>query len=429
MTKKSRRKEHAARTLVVEAREARERARQRKYWTAAAIIGAVLGLILIAAVIDRVLVQPGQPVAMVDGRPISTDYFQKYVRLLRAEAQNRYLTAQQQLQQFGDDPTMAQFKSIIQQNAAQAQQDMATASQRAYDALVDAELVKAEAATRGVTTSDAEVQTEIDSLVAQGKGWLTVPQATAQAAFAITATATAQVQPTATPSPTPTAAPSPTASTAVTATTPTTATTDAPQPTPTPQHIMTGDEYKIEYQNLLTYYSRIGGFSEEEYRQLVRVQLLQRKLQAIFANQVETDAEQIHLRHLLVDSQEKADAAMARLKAGEVFTDVAKDVSIDTGSKDQGGDLGWAPRGTYVTAFEDAAFALTQPGQLSAVVPTQFGFHIIQLVDPAQKRPLEASALASKRSNALRDFLTKKRSDLSAAGKLVSYYSPAKDPK
>src|SRR5512135_288311 len=115
MSKRSRRKENTARSQVLQAREARERQRQRKYWTVAAVFGAVLAVILIAALVDRFVIQPGQPVAVVDGHAVSTAYFQKYVRLLRAEALNRYQTAQQQLQQIGDDPTMAQFKSIIQQ--------------------------------------------------------------------------------------------------------------------------------------------------------------------------------------------------------------------------------------------------------------------------------------------------------------------------
>lgn len=87
----------------------------------------------------------------------------------------------------------------------------------------------------------------------------------------------------------------------------------------------------------------------------------------------------IRASHILVDSEEKANAALARLKDGEVFDKVAMDVSMD-GSAAQGGDLGYFPMGKMIPEFEEAAFALKE-GETSGLVKTEVGYHIIKLVD------------------------------------------------
>jgi len=85
---------------------------------------------------------------------------------------------------------------------------------------------------------------------------------------------------------------------------------------------------------------------------------------------------EIHARHILVDTRAEAEAALKRIKAGEDFAKVAKEVSKDSSA--DGGDLGWFTKDRMVPEFADAAFKL-DTGQVSDPVKSQFGWHIIQV--------------------------------------------------
>ena len=87
----------------------------------------------------------------------------------------------------------------------------------------------------------------------------------------------------------------------------------------------------------------------------------------------------VHCAHILVKTEKEVNAVLERLKKGEKFTAIAKDVSLCP-SKKRGGDLGTFGRGQMVKEFEQTAFALDK-GQISGIVKTQFGYHIIKRLE------------------------------------------------
>ena len=87
-------------------------------------------------------------------------------------------------------------------------------------------------------------------------------------------------------------------------------------------------------------------------------------------------AEKIRCSHILVEKLSQAQQVMEFLKKGESFESLAQKYSIDS-SRERGGDLGYFGHGVMVKEFEKAAFSL-EKGQVSEIVKTQFGYHIIK---------------------------------------------------
>jgi len=95
----------------------------------------------------------------------------------------------------------------------------------------------------------------------------------------------------------------------------------------------------------------------------------------------EQSGQEYDARHILVDSEDEAKKLIAQIKAGSKFEDVAKKSSKDTGSAENGGDLGWAKPGNYVPEFATALQGLKKGQMTDTPVKTQFGYHIIRLED------------------------------------------------
>ncbi|HID61557.1 MAG TPA: hypothetical protein EYP49_02245 [Anaerolineae bacterium] len=141
-----------------------------------------------------------------------------------------------------------------------------------------------------------------------------------------------------------------------------------------------------------------SGLTYEDFREELRFQLLAQKIFERVTGSIPTTAEQVHARHILVETEEEAQAILARLQVGEDFAALARELSQDENTREAGGDLGFFSRGQLICPeVEEAAFAL-QPGEISGVVRSQFGYHIVQVLEKVADRPLPPELL-----NALRE--------------------------
>ncbi len=160
------------------------------------------------------------------------------------------------------------------------------------------------------------------------------------------------------------------------------------------------------------------GLSEEAFREDARLNLLVRKLALTEMNPTDEDAaqffednwylfeqpEEVEARHILVETLEQANNVLALLNDGGDFAELAAEYSIDPTNKDDAGYLGFFRRGTMVQEFEEAAFAL-EVGEISGPVQTDFGFHIIELLD--RKDEVEVS-FADVSEEAMEGFIESK---------------------
>ena len=158
------------------------------------------------------------------------------------------------------------------------------------------------------------------------------------------------------------------------------------------------DSHKTDY--------RVGEQRKVKYLLLDREQARQRvavppnDIQRYYNDNIQQyqTPERVRASHILLNTGGKDEAAvrkqaeelLAKIKAGADFAALAKQYSEDPGSKEKGGDLDFFPRGQMVPEFEASAFSL-MPGQVSDLVKTQYGFHIIKVVDKqaGATQPLE----------------------------------------
>jgi peptidyl-prolyl cis-trans isomerase C len=115
--------------------------------------------------------------------------------------------------------------------------------------------------------------------------------------------------------------------------------------------------------------------------------------------------EMVKVSHILTYDVNKAKGLLSQIKLGKDFTELAKQSSEDQGSAWKGGDLGFLPKGKMAPEFDEAAFALKNEGDISDLVKSQYGYHIIKLTG---RVPFIESTLSPTIQSNIRRKLTQK---------------------
>ncbi|HJX37476.1 MAG TPA: peptidylprolyl isomerase [Anaerolineae bacterium] len=349
----------------------------------AAGIGSLILAILGYGAYQELVAKPAEPVATVNGLPLSTHTYQQRVLLERmsVDANIENMQAQRSLY---DPETDAFIISIIDQQLSQLSLQREFLDNELFlDELIDEELIRQAAQEAGIEVSPEEVDRRLEELFGYNLEEPTAVPATPTA----TITSTTELTPTVTPTP------------------------------------FTRERFEELYNNYLTTLKEGADLSEAEYTKLVELQILREKMEEFVGQQVPTSELQIHARHILLDTEEQAQAALERLQEGEDFSVVATEVSTDTLTAEQGGDLGWLPQGEMDEAFDEVAFDLPV-GEISDIVETPSGFHIILVEERDENRELDPETLEQRKSDAFDQWLE----DLRAGAAIEKYWSADKVP-
>jgi parvulin-like peptidyl-prolyl isomerase len=394
MAKKGKKKQAKELTRKEIRRSKKARRQERMVLVGVIVVAFVVVAVLAFGYYQEYIAKPAEAVAIVGEVPIRTDTYQKMARYYRSNLKNQLATLEDQLARLDPNDESTQYISqYYQQYIEQLQSQLPdeTLGPKVLDDLIDDELIRQEAARRGIVVTLEEVQLEIETQF----GYERNPP---------------------TPTPTPII---------------TTTLTITPTPTTAP---MTLDKFQELYATTLKSLGERAGFSEADFRRIFEAMLLRQKLQEAMGQEVPTIADQVHARQIQLESEEQAQAILALLEEGtdeasalnalrvlladtegvkteeeiraekdpqkllislkgsdDPFAFLAKNFSKDTSNKDQGGELGWFSKGTMVAEFEEAAFN-TPPGEISEPVETQYGWHIINVEDKEETPELQVRA-------------------------------------
>jgi peptidyl-prolyl cis-trans isomerase D len=391
------------------ARLERER-RQINLIRGIALAGIVIvGLLLAYGYLRLNVFALREPVAKVNGITITTGEWQERVKFQRAQMINLF-NQYQMYQQFGMDASQQ-----LQQIAGMLQSPEIL-GQQVLDQMTDEILIRQEAEERGISVSRAEVDAYFQETFGFFPDGTATPTITpTEFVFPTLSSEQLTIYPsTATPTEASTSTVTPTATIDRSATPQPTATTAPPTPTFVPQEPTTTstpytlEGFQTDYDELLEGYVTYG-ISEQTVRSAYEADLLRKKLRDDITKDMPQTEEQVWARHILLETEEEANAAYERLQNGEDFADVAGKISKDTGSAANGGDLGWQPRSFFVSEFGDAAFT-QEIGEIGQPLQSDFGYHIIQVI-AREELPLSDTQYEQKKETALSDWLTAAREE------------------
>jgi parvulin-like peptidyl-prolyl isomerase len=153
-----------------------------------------------------------------------------------------------------------------------------------------------------------------------------------------------------------------------------------------------------------------NNLTREDYRAILRSELIYAAMFERVTAAVPTSAEQVHIRYILLESEEEARNVLAQLQAGGDFAALAQEFSHDESTKEKGGDQRWFPQGLDLMPPEVEAVAFTlEVGQISEMVTSQFGYYILQLLERDPDRVLSSEMQQSLKEQTFTRWLEEQR--------------------
>jgi len=399
------------------ARLERER-RQTRLITSIAIgvVVVIVGLIGYG-ILNETVLKARQPVVTVNGDSVNMREFQMRVRLARQQFVDQYMQYNNQYTQYYQfaqmlgidpttDPSMSQAMNQIKSQMDQIKTLLDSSSQVGQQVVEDITndlLIRQYAKSSGIVITDADLEQAVyeafgfypDGTPTPGPTSTTITFPTWSATQNALMTVTSAI----TPSPSKTPAPTQTLDLTATA-------TAIPSLTPssTPYTL---DGFQGRYKEGLSYYAKLG-LTETDFRKILfEIQIYRKRISDVVTTNVPHEQEQVWARHILVSDKATAQIFREQLLVGTDFASLAAQYSLDTGSKDNGGDLGWFGKGKMIPEFETAAFAL-QVGEISQPVQTTSGWHIIQVLGH-ETRPLTETEYTTAVTAEFNQWLTDQR--------------------
>jgi peptidyl-prolyl cis-trans isomerase C len=396
--------------------------------------GVIVLAVLAAGALNEYAIRPRQTLASVGDTEIRRrDYWQARTAGLIEEA-NQFQQAA--TMGFAPPEQQQQYLEIARQRLAQVDEvwGSTTVDEATLQEMIDGQVYLQRMDELGLSLSDEEVDLALLQQFAPPNSLITpTPTATLIPARAAMATATAAAL-AATPSPpvaTPIAA-APAASTIPLATpvdaaaTPIASPVASPVPAATPAPADARATAEAEFARFEETVFPKARMDRDDYERLVvRPSLARQKVAGALAAEVGQSAEQVHAAHILVGTQELAAELAARLAGGADFGQLARENSVDEATGANGGDLGWFAREQMVPPFADAAFAL-QPGATSQPVETEFGWHLIRVIERSPDRPLTDEQISTLQAARVEQWLEEQRAAVDIESDLAP--TPPPDP-
>ena len=362
-----------------------EREEQLQKWVirgVAAVVGILLLLVAIAFAFEQLII-PNQLVASVHGEGITVRDFRQEYLLER----NRLLLQLNQIQNAGFDvQQLAQqepYATWINEINVPDQLGL-----RVLNDMVDDRLLAQEAASRNVSIDDTAVRQAVESYFGFDPTEVALIGVEPTATLEPTITPTPYVSPTPSPTPPPTATPDPEAEAESEDAEP----TITPQPTivePTLSAEEVRDNFEENERDYRAYFDRAGVALET-----LDAFFQRNALETLLADAlVPDDASLLYAdaRHILVDDEDTALAAITALRQGESFAALARAISTDPGSASRGGELGEAYIGNYVPEFR-RAIEEAEIGAIVGPVESEFGYHVLQVRSKEQRADADVEA-------------------------------------